>query len=129
MAGTGIALRQARVSGQERDRALVQLRRAGATNDFSSFLLSQARPSAGSPISNKVLLARGEAVIEKRFVDDPGQRVHLLLTLADRYQENQQFDDWRRVLQRAYTESRAIDDVALRAYTDLRLGAVADRAR
>ena len=115
VAGTGIALRQARVSGQERDRALVQLRRAGATNDFSSFLLSQARPSAGSPISNKVLLARGEAVIEKRFVHDPGQRVHLLLTLADRYQENQQFDDWRRVLQRAYTESRAIDDVALRS--------------
>jgi hypothetical protein len=29
-------------------------------------------------------------------------RVHRLLTLADRYHENQQFDDWQRTLDRAF---------------------------
>jgi serine/threonine protein kinase len=113
--GSGIALRQARASALERDQALVRLRRAEATNDFSSFLLGQARPSSGTPISNKDLLARGEALIDRRFARDPALRVHLLLTLADRYQENQQFDDWRRVLQRAHDVSQTVGDVALRA--------------
>ena len=38
LAGTGIAVSQARRSAAERDRALELLRRAEATNDFSNFL-------------------------------------------------------------------------------------------
>ena len=112
--GTGIALRQARVSARERDWAVEQLRRAEATNDFSAFLLSQARP-AGRPISNKELLARGEGLIDARFAADPVLRAHMLLVLADRDQENQQFDDWRRVLDRAHDVADSIGDVDLRA--------------
>ena len=113
--GTGIAVTQARASARARDHALEQLRRAGATNDLSSFLLSQATPR-GRPISNVDLLAAGEWLIAKRFANDSALRVHMLLTLADRYQENQQFDDWRRVLQRAYDDSRGLADPGLRAY-------------
>jgi len=115
VAGTGIAVRQARASARERDLALERLRRAEATNDFSGFLLSQATPH-GRPISNADLLAQGEALITKRFAGDPALRVHMLLTLADRYQENQQFDDMRRVLHRAYDDSRTLPDPGLRAY-------------
>jgi tetratricopeptide (TPR) repeat protein len=115
VAGAAIAVLQARQSARERDHALVALRRAEATNDFSSFLLAQATPSA-KPISNAELLARGEALIEKRFANDPDLRVHMLLTLADRYQENQQFDARARLLERAYTESRLIADAGLRSY-------------
>ena len=111
---TTIAVHQARVSAIERDQALEQLHRAEATNEFSSFLLSQARPGS-TPISNKDLLARGEALIGKRFAADAPLRVHMLLMLADRYQENQQFDDWRRVLKIAYDTSRSVGDAGLRA--------------
>jgi eukaryotic-like serine/threonine-protein kinase len=114
--GTGIAVRQARRSSQERDRALELLRRAEATNDFSNVLLAHATPR-GKPISNAELLVEGEAALERQFANDPTLRVHMLLYVASRYQENQQFDDWRRVLERAYDASRALGDAGLRAHT------------
>ena len=103
--GTGIALSQARRSAEERDRALELLRRAEATNDFSNFFMSQATPR-GRPISNVELLAEGEKAAARRFAADRTLRVHMLLSLAARHQENQQFDDWRRILKQA----RAIAD-------------------
>ena len=114
VAGTGIAVRQARASAAERDRALEQLRRAEAVNDLSAFLLSQARPGQ-TPISNAELLARGEAVIDRRFANDAALRTHMLLMLADRYHENQQFDAWRRLLARAYSDAQNIGDSVLHA--------------
>jgi serine/threonine-protein kinase len=115
IAGSGIAVRQARVSAHERDFALTELRRAEATNDFSSLLLAEATPSAGKPISNADLLARGEALIPKLYAGDAALRMHMLLTLANRYQENLQYADRARVLQQAYAESQSIGDVGLRA--------------
>src|SRR6185503_15070903 len=94
IAGTGIAVSQARASARERDRALEQLRRAEVTNDFSSLLFSEATPS-GQPLSNAELLARGEAYIDRRFANDPLLRVHMLLILSERYYDNYQFDRWR----------------------------------
>ena len=116
LAGTGIAVSQARRSATERDRALELLRRAEATNDFSNFLMSQATPR-GRPISNVELLAEGEKVIARRFAADRTLRVHMLLSLAARHQENQQFDEWQRILKQARAESQTIGDVGLRAYT------------
>jgi eukaryotic-like serine/threonine-protein kinase len=114
VAGTGIAVSQARRSGRERDRALEQLRRAEVTNDFSSLLFSEATPS-GRPLSNAELLARGEAYIGSRFVNDPLLRVHLLLILSERYYENYQFDRWRTTVARAFEDSRGLPDTRLRA--------------
>jgi eukaryotic-like serine/threonine-protein kinase len=112
--GAGIAVRQARASAAERDRALEQLRRAEAVNDLSAFLLSEARPGR-TPISNAELLARGESVIDRRFANDTVLRTHMLLMLADRYHENQQFEPWRRVLARAHADARGTSDPVLRA--------------
>jgi eukaryotic-like serine/threonine-protein kinase len=113
--GTGVAAWQARTAARQRDRALVQLQRAEATNDFTSFLLSEATPSVGRPITNAELLARGEQLIDRRFAGDSTLRVHMLLTLAEQYHENQQFDRARVALDRAFDLSRGIADVDLRA--------------
>jgi eukaryotic-like serine/threonine-protein kinase len=113
--GAGVAARQARASALERDRALVELRRAEATNGFNTFLLKEATPSAGKPITNAELLARGDALVDRRFAGDPGLRVHMLLILADRYFENGQFDRWQATLDRAFSLSRGLADVELRS--------------
>jgi serine/threonine-protein kinase len=115
LAGTGVAVRQARASAAERDRAVASLRRSEAANDLSAFLLSQARP-AGKAISNAELLSRGESLLSTRYRREPQLRVHLMLSLADRYQENQQFSDMHRVAKQAYDESRTFPASALRAY-------------
>jgi len=119
VAGTTIAVVQARESARQRDRALVDLRLAEAKNDFSDFLLSQATPN-GKPISNAELLARGEALIPRRFAHDAPLRVNMLLMLADRYQDNLQFEARDRVLAQAYADSRSIADVALKSLATCR---------
>jgi eukaryotic-like serine/threonine-protein kinase len=119
IAGTTIAVVQARESARQRDRALVDLRLAEAKNDFSDFLLSQATPN-GKPISNAELLARGEALIPRRFAHDAPLRVSMELMLADRYQDNLQFDARDRMVAQAYADSRSIDDIALKSFATCR---------
>ena len=117
LTGAGLAVWQARTAARQRDRALVQLHRAEATNDLTSFLLSEATPSAGRPISNAELLARGEVLVERRFADEPALRADMLLTLAERYHENEQLDRWQAMVDRAYAASRQARDVGLRSRT------------
>lgn len=112
---TLIALRQARRSTAERDRALEALRRAEITNDFSTFLLSEATPAGGRPLSKADLLARGEQVIGRRFAGDPELETHMLLILAERYFENYQYAEWVRTVERAFERSRGIADRSLRS--------------
>jgi serine/threonine protein kinase len=119
IAGTAIAVVQARESARQRDRALADLRLAEAKNDFSDFLLSLGT-SNGKPISNAELLARGEALIPKRFARDAPLRVSMLLMLADRYQDNLQLDARNRMVAQAYADSRSIADVALKSLATCR---------
>src|SRR5262249_14455252 len=58
---------------------------------------------------------QGEALIPKRFAHDVPLRVHMLLTLADRYLDNLQFDARNRVLAQAYADSRSVTDVSLKS--------------
>ncbi|MET0555261.1 MAG: protein kinase, partial [Vicinamibacteria bacterium] len=113
--GAGVAVQQARASSRARDRALVDLRRAEAAADFTGFLLTEATPTQGRPVTNAELLARGEAVLDLRYADDPTTRVHLLLILAERYHENQQYDRWQATVERAFSVSRGVRDVGQRA--------------
>ncbi len=114
-ASATVAVWQARTAARQRDRALVRLQRAEAADDLTGFLLKEATPSGGRPLTNAEILARGEALIERRYARDPALRVHMLLTLADRYYQNDQFDRWRSTLDRAFSASRGLDDVALRS--------------
>jgi eukaryotic-like serine/threonine-protein kinase len=115
VAGTAIAVWQARSAARERDRALVELHRAEATSDLTSFLLSEATPSQGRPITNAEVLARGEALVDRRFEGEPELRVHMLLALSERYHQNDQFDRWQATVDRAFSVSRGIADVGLRS--------------
>jgi serine/threonine-protein kinase len=110
-----VAVWQAGTAARQRDRALVRLQRAEAADDLAGFLLEEATPSGGRPLSNAELLARGETVIERRYAGEPALRVHMLLTLAERYYENDQYDRARSTLDRAFSASRGLDDVALRS--------------
>ena len=115
LSGAGVALWQARIAAAQRDRALAQLHRAEATIDFTSFLLAEATPTEGRPLTNAELLARGEALIDRRYANDPSNRVLMLLTLAERYEENQQYDRTVALVERAFRESRGMPDVGLRS--------------
>jgi eukaryotic-like serine/threonine-protein kinase len=116
-ASAAVAVWQARTAARERDRALVRLQRAEAADDLAGFLLEEATPSGGRPLTNAEMLDRGEALIERRYAGDPALRVHMLLTLADRYHQNNQFDRMRSTLDRAFSAARGLDDVALRSRT------------
>jgi serine/threonine protein kinase len=113
--GTVVALWQARQAAAERDRALVELNRSQATNSLAAFLLAEARPSVGRPLSNADLLARGERFVQRRFAADPAMQAHLLMELSHRYRENNQYDRWRATRERAFALSRGLPDVGLRA--------------
>ncbi len=82
----------------------------------SDFL--EAPPLAGEPPSMAGQTVGGYTLVRPLGMggmgDDPSLRVHLLLALGERYLEHQQFTDWRRVVQRAYDDSRALTDVGLR---------------
>jgi serine/threonine-protein kinase len=128
--GTAVALWQARQAAAERDRALVELQRSEATNALASFLLSEARPSGGRPLSNAELLARGEALVERRFATEPALQAHLFMGLSELHHENEQFDRWQATIDRAFALSRALPDVGLRSRSAcLKAAALDDLAR
>jgi eukaryotic-like serine/threonine-protein kinase len=113
-AGTAIALVQAHTASAQRDRALVQLRRAEATNELAGFLLAEEK-HRGRPGTKAGLLERGEALIARRYDGEPALQAHMLLVLADRYHESRQTDRWRASIERAFQLSRGISDAGLRA--------------
>jgi serine/threonine-protein kinase len=115
LAGSGVALWQARKAARDRDHALAQLHRAEAAIDFTGFLLAEATPTDERPVTNAELLERGEAVLDRRYGADPAVRVEMLLLLADQYFDNADFDRWRSTLDRAFEASQGLTDVGLRA--------------
>jgi serine/threonine-protein kinase len=133
IAGATIAVVQARASARERD---PRDRGPAARRDHQRSVLIPALgggAGAGKPTSKGDLLARGEAVVDQRLADDPPLRVHMLLTLAERYYENYQYEDWKRTVGRAYDLSRPLADRRLRALAGCVLanveGEVGDRER
>jgi len=120
VAATAIALSQARVSARQRDRALADLARAEITNDFSAFLLAEPGP-VGGPASRTGLWKRGEALIDRRFADDPELQAHLLLLLADRYEETLDYGGSLGAIERAFNLTRESTDRRQRAVATCRM--------
>ncbi|HXT21628.1 MAG TPA: serine/threonine-protein kinase [Thermoanaerobaculia bacterium] len=128
LAGTTVAVWEARAAARERDRALEELRRAEITNDFSAFVLSAAAPGGGQPMSRGDLLESGERYIERRYAGDLPLRLHLLMSLAERYYGNGQYEAWKRLAERAHQLSRPLGERRLRARASCLLANVRSEA-
>ena len=127
LAATAISWRQARASRVERDRALADLKSAEITTDFSNFLLSEA-PTEGNVNAKADLLKRGETMIARRFAGEPALQAHLLLLLADLYDERMQSANSSRVTERAFALAASAGAPRLRALAACHMSLVALRA-
>ncbi len=111
--GGGVALWQARAASAERDFALRQLARSEAINDLNAFLLSDAAP-VGKPFTAGDVLARAERIIERQQAGPLETRVDTLVTIGRQYMSQDEDDNGRRVLGRAYDLSRGLTDPSVR---------------
>ena len=110
LAGTLIQARTARV---QRDFALNQLALAEEINDLNRFLLSDAAPS-GRPFQVNDLLARAERILDKQQRRD-ASHVELLISVGRQYWVQDEDERARRVLEKAYTDARALPESCVRA--------------
>ena len=113
-AGAAGTLLQSRTARTQRDLALRQLSRAERISDLNELLLSDAAPM-GKPIAVDQLLDREERVIAHEWNPNTPNHVELLLSLGSQYSSEDQNDKALYVLNSAYSISRNLKDVALRA--------------
>jgi serine/threonine-protein kinase len=109
-----LAEAQRRQAGEQRDFAVSQLLRAEAINDLNAFLLSDAAPS-GKPFTVGDLLSRAERVVaaERGAADE--NRVEILMAIGSQYWSQDEDENARRVLGRAYELSRRLPNRPLQA--------------
>ena len=99
---------QSRRAAAERDFALRQLARAESVNDMNTFLLSDAAP-LGQTFTAGALLARAEQLLARHPAGQPDENlVESMISLGMQYQRQDEDDNARRVLERAYALSRAL---------------------
>ena len=115
-AGVVATILQARAAREERDNAIRQLTRAESLNDLNHFLLSEAAP-LGRPLEVDELLQRAEQVARRQSAGDVESRVNLLLSVGDQYTTLDESDRAKGVLELAYADAHATDDISLRART------------
>lgn len=101
----------------QRDFALRQLSLSEAVNDLNHFLLSDAAPN-GKPFTVGDLLARAERIVARQYGGaglELENRVELMVGIGRSYAVQDDIESARRVLERAYRESRAVTGHATRA--------------
>jgi len=105
---------QARKVKMERDFSLKQVERSEVLNEFHQFLLSDAAPSGKSLTVNE-LLRRAEQIVERQHAGHDANRVQLMISIGRQYLEQDEQASGRRVLEQAYTLSRGLPDMSVRA--------------
>jgi tetratricopeptide (TPR) repeat protein len=101
-----IQLREARV---QRDQARFQERRGDAENQFLTQMMSTFS-SNGTPVTPQQLLERGMTMLSRRYGDDPGLRVDLLIRLAVSMFGNADYERGYDALIAAETAARSLHD-------------------
>jgi eukaryotic-like serine/threonine-protein kinase len=108
LGGVAGTLTQATRAAAERDFALRQLARAESTNEMNEFLLSDAAPLGRSFTAGELLL-RAEQLVDRRPGDSPDETtVESLISIGSQYWTQDEDDNARRVLTRAFDLSRAL---------------------
>ena len=99
---------QAARAQSERDFALRQLARAESVNDMNAFLLSDAAP-LGRAFTAGDLLSRAEELVNRHPADPPDETtVEALISIGRQYWAQDEDDNARRTLTRAFDLSRAL---------------------
>ena len=115
---TVIAWTQLLAARRQRDEALFQARRAEATRDFQTGLISQIGTTR---VSLRDLVDRGVASLVRRPPADPRVATALLVQLADRYAELDAPEPQRRVLAMADSAAALTGDARARALSSCAL--------
>jgi eukaryotic-like serine/threonine-protein kinase len=100
---------------RERDNALRTLGYAQSEAEFIGFLLDE---SLDKPVTKADLLARAEPLLEKLVPDDPAQRAHLRLIIADLFAQAASREEEHELILRARTDARASSDPTQQAEID-----------
>jgi serine/threonine protein kinase/Tfp pilus assembly protein PilF len=125
VAGAAGTLIQARTARAQRDYALAQLSRAEAVSDLNQFILSDAAPS-GKPFTVGELLQRAEHILSRQQGSDPSH-VDLLISLGRQYWSQDEDASARRVLEKAYEQSRQLDEPSVQARAACALASILAR--
>lgn len=112
---------QARDATAQRDFARRQLSRAEAINDLNAFLIADAAP-LGKSFTARDLLARAERIVDRQQGDAEDNRVEMLVAIGRLYGSVGETANENRILEQAYTRSRPIPDVTVRAKAACALG-------
>jgi len=107
----GTASQAARATA-ERDFALRQLARAESVNDLNAFLLSDAAPH-GKPFTAGELLAEAERLLERQSGGAADEvTIESLVSIGQQYVSQDEDDNARRVLGRAYDLSKSLPETS-----------------
>jgi serine/threonine-protein kinase len=121
LAGVAGTTWQAHEAQKQRDQALLQLRRADATNRLISLLFSEVAPD-GKAFTPADLLSRGETWAGKLFANDPRLHAEMLLVLGDRYGDVSNETRAVALYEQAYQRSLKLEAPQLRGNSACRLG-------
>jgi eukaryotic-like serine/threonine-protein kinase len=103
---------QAARAAHERDNALRTLGYARSEAEFIGFLLDEG---LDKPLTKAELLARAEPLLEKLIPEDPAQRTHLRLIIADLFAQASDREKEHELLLRAQIDARASPDLSQQA--------------
>jgi eukaryotic-like serine/threonine-protein kinase len=109
VAAAAVSTMQTIEARRQGDEARFQLRRAQASSDFVTALLSQSGPG-GRGLTPSELLDRGVEAIKTRYGDDPAFAIHMLVVLSGRYMDIGRHDREYEVLREAERVARSIGD-------------------
>lgn len=121
---TMLQLREVR---RQRDFSRTQLERAEAINDLNHYVLTDAAPS-GKPFTVNDLLGRAAHLLERQTVGD-ANRVALLTSIGQQFDTQDEDRTALRLLDEAYTLSRGIADVSVRARAACALASALSKER
>ncbi|MEO8016174.1 MAG: hypothetical protein ABI769_00020, partial [Pseudomonadota bacterium] len=107
---------QAREAQLQRDVALRELKRATASNEFATFLLSAAAPG-GTKFSAAELIQESERLVEKQFATDDALRAELLATIGTQYMLSERWPEAHAAFERAARIADGVGSPSLIART------------
>ncbi|MES1196493.1 MAG: serine/threonine-protein kinase, partial [Steroidobacter sp.] len=120
--GSGVALWQAHIARQQRDRAVALATRGEAITEFMRLMITETA-DADEPVTMQTLLARTEKVATETFANNPDQQIAVLEVLGEYYLTMQRSELASHALNKALELAANGSDAALRGRLNCGAGA------